>query len=198
MAKDLGSSFGKVSNSNDEKLLNISLWAKRFSWIVFSLYAINFLTRTAFQLQDVFGEWSVGLSISFLADLLAIPVVGMIYFLILQTISRVVPMLMEHDNVELIRTLKFKRNNTIRLVPLLANWCAWLILSLSTIYFLANSLISFPHLAEVFRQGCEFYYCVNELGIWSQMFITFIIGVVYFLILQAISNSILVFQEKKS
>ena len=198
MTKDLGSSFGKVSNSNDKKFLNISLWANRFSWIILSLYTINFLTRAAFQIQEVFGEWSVGLSISFLADLLAIPVVGIIYFLILQTISSGVLMLMDNDNVELMRALKFKKNNTIRLVPLLANWCAWLILSLSTIYFLADSLISFPHLAEVFQQGCEFYYCVNELGIWSQMFIAFVIGIVYFLILQAMSSSILIFQEKNA
>jgi hypothetical protein len=209
MAKDLSSSFEKVSNSNEgressksywsnKKFLNISLWANRFSWIILSLYTINFLARAAFQLPEVFGEWSVGLSIAFLADLLAIPVVGIIYFLILQTISGGVLMLMDNNNLELIRALKFKGKNAILFIPPWANVFSWAILSLYTIYFFADVVLSFPLLLELFQKGSDYGSYINELGIWSQMFITFVIGIVYFLILQAISSSILIFQEKNA
>jgi len=193
MAKDLGSSFEKVSNSNDRKFLNISLWANRFSWIILSLYTINFLARAVFQLPEVFGEWSVGLSIGLLADLLAIPVIGIIYFLILQTISGGVLMLIDNNNLELIRAFNFKRKNAILFIPRWANVFSWVILSLNTIYFLANAVLSFSLL---FEKGGSYYYYIDELGIWSQMFITLVIGIIYFLILQTIANSVLIFQEK--
>ena len=166
MTKDLGSSFEEVSNNNEgressksdwsnKKFLNISLWANRFSWIILFLYTLNFLTRAAFQLQEVFGEWSVGLSISFLANLLAIPVVGIVYFLILQTISDGILMFMDNNNLELIRSLKFKRKNTILFILPLANVFSWVILSLNTIYFLANVKLYFPPL---FEKGSGYYY----------------------------------------
>ncbi len=194
MAKDLGFSFEKASNGNEKKLLNISLWANRFSWVILSLYTIDFFARTAFQIQEIFGEWSVKLSISFLANLLAIPVVGIIYFLILQTISGGVLMLMDNNNLELIRALNVKRNNAIQFIPTWAKVLSWVVLSLNTIYFLVNLVLYYPLLFEK-DGGYELGY-MNELGMWSQLFITLVIGIVYFLILQAIASSLLIFKER--
>ena len=194
MAKDLGFSFEKASNSNDKKLLNISLWANRFSWVILFLYTIDFLARTAFQIQEIFGEWSVKLSISFLANLLAIPVIGIIYFLILQTISGGVLILMDNNNLELIRALNVKRNNAIQFIPHWANVLSWVVLSLNTIYFLINLALYYPLIFEK-DGGYELGY-MNELGMCTQLFITLAIGIVYFLILQTIASSILIFKEK--
>ena len=194
MAKDLGFSFEKASNSNDKKLLNISLWANRFSWVILFLYTIDFLARTAFQIQEIFGEWSVKLSISFLANLLAIPAVGIIYFLILQTVSGGVLILMDNNNLDLIRALNVKRNNAIQFIPPWANVLSWVVLSLNTIYFLVNLVLYYPLIFEK-DGGYELGY-MNELGMCSQLFITLVIGIVYFLILQAIASSILIVKEK--
>ena len=195
MAKDLGFSFEKASNSNYKKLLNISLWANRFSWVILFLYTIDFLARTAFQIQEIFGEWSVKLSISFLANLLAIPVVGIIYFLILQTISGGILILMDNNNLELIRALNVKRNNAIQFIPHWANVLSWVVLSLNTIYFLVNLVLYYPLIFEK-DSGYELGY-MNELGMCTQLFITLVIGIVYFLILQTIASSILIFKEKR-
>ena len=203
MAKKLGSSLKEVSDSDEgressksywrnKKFLNISLWADRLSWIVLSIYTINFLARAAFQFSQIFGEWSVGLSIVFLADLLATLVIGIIYFFFFLTISGGILMLMDNNNLELIRSLKFKGKNAILFIP------PWAILFLYAIYFLANAVLFFPYLLELFQKGDNYYGYINTLGMWSQRFVTLVVGIMYFLILQTIASGILIFQEKNA
>jgi magnesium-transporting ATPase (P-type) len=210
MANNNENSENSTSYQNDKKLLNISVWANRLSWVILFPYTINFLAWGGFWFEELFHENGDGnyhyyfAKIAHSADVWATPVIGIIYFLILQTISSGVRMLtnLDDNGLELIRALNSKRKKSMSYIPLLAKWSSWIILSLYTIYSLATVVLYFPEFQQILQEiqsgNNDYHYYLNEIIVSFNLYVTPVMGIVYFLILQAISNGILVFQEKTS
>lgn len=94
---------------NENKLLNISSWASTLSWIVLGLYMVLFVIRLILEIQN--GRQGVAINLSQInawLGLLSMPIIGSIYFLILQAISEGIYMLMdlEDDGLQIIKSGK--------------------------------------------------------------------------------------------
>lgn len=111
--KILAQSIGDVAeDSNNEpyhnevKLLNISFWSNILSWVLLTIYMLNFLARII-SAVGAMGQGAISSleqSPFFLLDgiftwtnIFAAPATGLLYFLILQAISQGILMLMDID-----------------------------------------------------------------------------------------------------
>jgi hypothetical protein len=78
------------------KLLRIATWAETLSWVVLVLYLVNFAGRTISYIHAGFGTWPTSLDgLTYWLSALSTPLIGVIYFLILQAVSQGIYILMD-------------------------------------------------------------------------------------------------------
>jgi lipid-A-disaccharide synthase-like uncharacterized protein len=103
-----------VSNDKDiyhseKNLLKISSWANTLAWVVLGIYILIFIGRIVVEIQNInqgvtttiYQAWTW-------FSMLSTPVIGLVYFLILQAISEGIYMLMdiEKNGLQLLKVKK--------------------------------------------------------------------------------------------
>ena len=83
---------------NENKLFRISMWAKTLSWVILAIYVISFLGRIITDAQGLLNSSNTVFLILTWIGLLGSPALGLMYFLILQTISEGILVLIELDD----------------------------------------------------------------------------------------------------
>ena len=82
---------------NADKFMNISVWASFLSWVILAMYMISFLCSIFVEIQILIHNMDPFQNFSSLSVLSA-PVLGFMYFLILQAISQGILFLLDLDD----------------------------------------------------------------------------------------------------